>query len=94
MNGEKMSHKFTRPDWNAFHQMVKVVAQALGTKVSCEQKYERLQIDFRLHGLNSEQVKALSTLENLVELVSEFPPDFLSRLDPSPSSMTQVENGP
>ncbi|WP_194726464.1 hypothetical protein [Noviherbaspirillum malthae] len=70
-----------RKDWQEYQQALKTVAAALGTTVFCSQKYDYMRVQPRFDGLGREQFDALSTLADLVELVSGFPERYLERLE-------------
>jgi len=72
-----------REDWQRYIVAMQTLAAAFGTTVYCRQKDERLAVDFRTDGLNKEQLEALAVVENLVELVSEFPLGYLEKLETS-----------
>jgi hypothetical protein len=61
---------------------MRTIATALGTTVYCHQKNNRIAVDFQSVGLSQEQLAALAVIENLVELVSEFPAGYLEKLEP------------
>ena len=71
-----------REDWQQYSAAMRAIAVAFGTTVYCHQKHNRLTVDFQSVGLNQEQLAALAVIENLVELVSEFPAGYLEKLEP------------
>lgn len=80
-----------RDDWQQYSAAVRTIAAAFGATVDCHQKNNRLAVNFRSVGLNQEQLAALSVIENLVELVSEFPAGYLEKLEP-PERITQLDD--
>ena len=68
--------------WQQYRSAMQTIAAALGTTVACKGKYERLSVTFDASALTVEQAAALHVVEDLVELVSEFPPGFLEQLEP------------
>lgn len=62
--------------WEQYRAAMQTIAAAMGTTVECTKKYERLSVTFDTSQLTAEQAAALSVVEDLVELVSEFPPGF------------------
>lgn len=71
-----------REDWQEYGAAMRTIATAFGTTVDCHQKNNRLAVDFRCNELNHEQSAALSVVEQLVELVSEFPIGYLEQMEP------------
>lgn len=75
--------------WQQYREAMQTIAAGFGTTVECTKKYERLGVHFETAGLTAEQAAALHVVEDLVELVSEFPPDFLEQLEP-PAALGDV----
>jgi len=71
-----------REDWQQYSAAMRTIATAFGTTVYCHQKNNRIAVDFQSVGLSQEQLAALAVIENLVELVSEFPAGYLEKLEP------------
>jgi hypothetical protein len=68
--------------WQQYREAMQTLAATMGTTVECTGKYERLSVTFDTSLLSAEQAAALGVVEDLVELVSEFPPGFLEQLEP------------
>jgi len=68
--------------WQQYQKAMQTLAAALGTTVECGGKYERLCVVFDTSEVSAEQAAALGVVADLVELVSEFPPNFLEQLEP------------
>ena len=71
-----------REDWQQYSSAVILIATAFGATVYCHQKYNRLAVNFRSLGLNQGQLAALAVIENVVQLVGEFPAGYLKKLEP------------
>lgn len=83
---ERKFTRFARDDWNTFEAAAHTIAKAFGVTVECGAKYEYLRTSFNHRcsiGLTTEQYKALGVIEDLIELVSEFPEDYLRTHSPS-----------
>lgn len=70
-----------REDWKQYSAAMRTIATVFSTTVYCHQKNNRIAVDFQSVGLNQEQLAALAVIENLVELVSEFPAGYLEKLE-------------
>lgn len=78
-----MSDLDRREDWQRYRAAMEIIANRFGITVYCSQKYSYLNVNFHTTGLCAADVTALSTLEDLVMLVSEWPENVLQRLDPA-----------
>ena len=86
---EKKFTQFARNDWNAFQAAARTIAETFGVTVECSPKYGYLRTTFNGTGdvqQTREQNQALRTIEDLIELVSEFPEGYLQTLD-SPKTL-------
>jgi hypothetical protein len=75
-----------REDWQEYRTHLATIAEAFGTSVRCHSKNGRLAVDFRRGTLDQVQIAAVAMVEDLVELLSEFPPGYLVKLDPPNTS--------
>lgn len=78
-----MSDLDCRQHWQRYRAVMETIANRFGVTVYCAQKYFYLNVNFCTDGLTTAEVSALSTLEELVMLVSEWPEGALQRIDPS-----------
>ncbi len=76
-----VAHHHEREDWQQYGAAMRTIATAFGTSVYCHQKKNRLAVDFKSAGLDQQQLAALAMIEDMVELVSEFPVGYLDKLD-------------
>lgn len=74
--------EYERKDWNEYSAAMRTIAAAFGTTVYCRKKFKRLAVDFRYEKLSIEQRDALLVVDQLVQLVSEFPEGYLVTLEP------------
>ena len=82
---KKKFTRFPREDWNNFEFAAHTIAKAFGVTVDCSPKYDYLRTSFNQGfstGLTPEQYAAVGVIEDLIELVSEFPEDYLRTHNP------------
>ncbi|MEL6666960.1 MAG: hypothetical protein AAFQ24_12560 [Pseudomonadota bacterium] len=60
-----------RPGWDVLAQSIETLAQACGGSAQCEKKYEYLCVSLETRDMPDEQYKALYTLAELVEQISD-----------------------
>lgn len=71
-----------REDWQRYKAAAETIAASLGTTVICTEKNGRLRVDFNESALTADQVRAVGAIEDLIELVTEFPEGYLEMLAP------------
>ena len=71
-----------RADWQRYKAAAETIAASLGTTVLCTEKNGRLRVDFDESALTVDQANAVSAMEDLIELVTEFPAGYLETLPP------------
>lgn len=71
-----------RDEWDRYKTAMREIGLAFHVAVMCKEKNGRLDVTFRRDGLTPAENDALDVIEELVEVVSEFPPGYLERLEP------------
>lgn len=77
-----MSNLEDREDWKRYRAAMQVIATRFGVPVRSVQKYSYLNVNFNTAGLSVDEAAALSVIEDLVALVSEWPEGMLERTAP------------
>ncbi len=80
--GNNVKDPNLRQDWQRYRTAMETIANRFGVSVYCSQKYSYLNVNFLTDGLTSAEISALSTLEDLVMIVSEWPEGELQKIEP------------
>lgn len=83
-----MSEMDQKERWRQYSEAMKTIAPSMHTNVECNWKYRRLSVNFEISHLTVELASALSVVEDIFGLVSEFPPEFIEQLEPASPEQT------